>query len=93
VTTPLDRIELVLGFFDPDDWGRTFRLVTLLLGAAMAMLLVLCGLIGFAVVAGRTWSGWMLGAAVGMSCAGRLLGSRRRQRVDPADDGHGPASE
>ena len=78
---PRGALELVLDFLNPEDWGRTFRLVVGMLGAAMAVLLVLGGLIGLAVALGRISPGFAFG--VGAGCAGSLLAARLRRQAGP----------
>jgi hypothetical protein len=90
VEAPRSALELVLDFLNPEDWGRTFRLVVGMLGAAMAVLLVLGGLIGLAVALGRISPGFAFG--VGAGCAGSLLAARLRRQAGSAEDDRHPAA-
>jgi hypothetical protein len=93
VEAPRSALELVLDFLNPEDWGRTFRLVVGMLGAALAVLLVLGGLIGLAVTLGRISPGFAFGAGAGAGYAGSLLTARsRRQARSPEEDMHRAAA-
>jgi hypothetical protein len=86
VEAPRSALELVLDFLNPEDWGRTFRLVVGMLGAAMAVLLVLGGLIGLAIALGRISPGFAFGVGAGAGCAGSLLAARLRRQAGSAED-------
>jgi hypothetical protein len=86
VEAPRSALELVLDFLDPEDWGRTFRLVVEMLGAAMAVLVVLGGLIVLAVVLGRISPGVAFGVGAGAGYAGSLLTARLRGQAGSAED-------
>jgi hypothetical protein len=86
VDAPRSALELVLDSLDTEDWGRTLRLVVGMLGAAMAVLLVLGGLIGLAVALGRTFPGFAFGVGAGAGCAGSHLAARLRRQAASADD-------